>query len=184
LAPAANPIDDNFRPIAAQPLADVVHWLRKQTAPATVDKQRKEQRMTSMNPVGKQQVNKQIFLLHGLFLALAGSVQLLLEGVGHFGQLGPYATIFGNSPYTIGFVEAHGLALLIGLVLWRAGRMGPTVQDARLGMAVALLLGGANLLFWPSFVTFQMIAPGVVATLLHLAFLAGYLRWLYHHKNG
>jgi hypothetical protein len=28
----------NFRPIAAQPLADVVHWLRQQTAPATADK--------------------------------------------------------------------------------------------------------------------------------------------------
>lgn len=73
--------------------------------------------------------------------ALAGSVQLILEGVGHFGQLGPYATIFGNSPYTIGFVEAHGLALLVGLLLLRAGRMGPTVQDAWLGMAVAVIGG-------------------------------------------
>jgi hypothetical protein len=140
--------------------------------------------MASTKSADKPQGNQQIFLLHGLFLALAGSVQLILEGVGHFGQLGPYATSFGNSPYTIGFIEAHGLAILVGLLLLRAGRMGPTVQDAWLGMAVALLLGGANLLFWPSFVTFQMIVPGVVATLLHLAFLVGYLRWLRHHKNG
>ncbi|MEZ4735065.1 MAG: hypothetical protein R3E79_48840 [Caldilineaceae bacterium] len=140
--------------------------------------------MTTTKPADKPQVSKQIFLLHGLFLALAGGVQLILEGVGHFGRIGPYATIFGNSPYTIGFVEAHGLALLVGLLLLRAGRIGPTVQDAHLGLAVALLLGGANLLFWPSFVTFQMIAPGVVATMLHLVFLVSYLRWLRHHQNG
>ncbi|MCE7984354.1 MAG: hypothetical protein DYG89_24535 [Caldilinea sp. CFX5] len=126
-------------------------------------------------------MGKRLFTLHGLFLLLAGSVQLLLEGIGHFGQIGPYATLFGNSPYTIGFVEAHGLALLIGLVLWRAGHMGPTVQDAWLGTAVSLLLGGANLLFWPSFVAFDMVAPGVVATMFHLIFLVGYLRWLRYH---
>lgn len=112
-----------------------------------------------------------VMILDGLFLLLAGSVQIVLEFAGHFWHAGPHATIFGSSPYTIGFVEAHGLAALVGLLLFRAASGARTPFWYGFAVAVHLLLGGANLLFWDSFATFGLGNAGKAATLLHLLFI-------------
>lgn len=105
--------------------------------------------------------------LDGVFLLGVGLLQVALEVLGHFFGRGPYAAQFEHSPYTIGFFEAHGLAALIGILLLRA-RGRPDRRFWHLFAAgVHLLLGGANLLFWPSFVAFNFVAQGVVATAIH-----------------
>ena len=48
---------------------------------------------------------------------------------------------------TLGFVEAHGLAMLLAVVLLGAATA-PSPADHLLATAVHMLLGGANLLFW------------------------------------
>jgi len=61
-----------------------------------------------------------VLKLNGAFLILIGSLQMVFESLSHFAGLGPLSDRFMGSPYTIGFFEAHGLAVLMGLLLWRA----------------------------------------------------------------
>ena len=68
---------------------------------------------------------------------------------------------------TIGFVEAHGLAFIIGIRLWLA----PPLRIWHFtAAAVHVLLGTANLLFWQLFVSADMLAVGYVSTILHAGF--------------
>jgi hypothetical protein len=101
------------------------------------------------------------------FLLLAGTVQLVLETSSHFFHFRPFSQVFNNSPYTIGFFEAHGLAVLIGLLLLTRASKVPDVFWHKFAMAVHVLLGGANLLFWSSFTHFGLIPAGVITTFLH-----------------
>ena len=111
-------------------------------------------------------------LIDGGFLALVGTAQMTLELVGHHLGAGPFGRVFDHSPYTIGWVEAHGLAALDRCAVPRRRR---PRSDDRTGtaspLAVHLLLGGANLMFWSSFVTFGTVPLGMLATAVHLGFV-------------
>jgi hypothetical protein len=111
--------------------------------------------------------------LDGGFLLFAGGVALTLETLAHFFSVGPQRDAFGGRSWaTIGFFEAHGLAIILGVLLIRAAAS-PGRGDHRLAAAVHLLLGGANLLFWDdAFVRMGLVPVGVVTTALHLLFLA------------
>lgn len=126
------------------------------------------------------QRNRWLLRLDAFFLIGGGFVQMVMELLGHFQQMGIYGQIFANSPYTIGFFEAHGLATLIAiLVLSEQNR--PDLFWHRAMIAVHLLLGGANLLFWQSFVTFELVIAGTIATILHGCFVLGNLYSLYNN---
>lgn len=98
---------------------------------------------------------------------------MLSETVGHFFGVGPLAATRG-SPHTIGGFEAHGLAIIIAVLLLRA----TASVDRRLWHAVGLsthpLLGSANILFWTSFVQQGLVTVGIVTTALHAAFVAAH----------
>ncbi|WOS66023.1 hypothetical protein [Sinorhizobium fredii] len=72
----------------------------------------------------------------------------------------------------IGFIEAHGLAFILGVTLWRA-------ESARswyvVGVAVHLLLGTANLLFSQFFILTGTLAAGYLTTGLHGFFVFAHL---------
>lgn len=116
-------------------------------------------------------IRQLVLIFDGAFLLLAGSLQMAMEFAAHFWHTGPYATVFGSSPYTIGFVEAHGLATLISLLLVRAAFGEHNAFWHGFAGVVHLLLGGANLLFWDSFAAFGLVNTGKAATLLHLLFI-------------
>ncbi len=62
----------------------------------------------------------------GRFLVVAGLVQVVSEILSHYASTGLHDDTFAGSPYTIGFVEAHGLAALIGVsLLWAANQPNP-----------------------------------------------------------
>lgn len=109
-----------------------------------------------------------ILVANGLFLVVVGAVQMSFELLGHHFGIGPLAQAFAGSPYTIGFVEAHGLALIFGVLFLRAAA-GREIEPFWHGTAVVihLLLGGANLLFWQSFITFDLVPMGIAATAVH-----------------
>jgi hypothetical protein len=67
----------------------------------------------------------------------------------------------------IGFIEAHGLALIIGILLWRAE---PSRSWHLTGAAVHVLLGTANLVFWQIFIAADALLGGYVTTSLHWLF--------------
>lgn len=114
--------------------------------------------------------SKRTLIADVTFLGLAGTVQMVLEITGHFAGIGRHAERFYQSPYTIGFFEAHGLAIVIAAVLFM-DRSRSNDFWHRLLLLVHLLLGGANVLFWQSFVAFDFVVPGILATLLHLVFI-------------
>lgn len=112
-----------------------------------------------------------LLFINGCFLLVAGGSALVSELCAYFVDIGPEAAAFHLSPYAIGFVEAHGLAILTGLLLVRASRGSQKRFWHLHAILVHLLLGGANLLFWQSFVQFGYLPVGIITTILHSLFL-------------
>lgn len=95
---------------------------------------------------------------------------MLADALGHFLGVGPLAVTLG-SPYTIGSFEAHGLAVVLGALLLRAAGLADRRPWHAAGASIHVLLGGSNLLFWPSFAAMGVVPVGVVTTAFHLAFV-------------
>jgi hypothetical protein len=107
---------------------------------------------------------------NAVFLLAASTAGMISDLAGAFLLRGPVGLVLEKVPHAaIGFVEAHGLAFIIGVLLWRA-------EPARLwhgtAAAVHVLLGTSNLVFWPLFGFAGMLAVGYVTTVLHGAFAA------------
>jgi hypothetical protein len=117
---------------------------------------------------------KMILRANALYLgiaSIAAFILLDLRGI-VFGE-GPAAQLFGAAPHAaIGFVEAHGLAFILSVLLWHA----QPIRYAHLtAAAVMALLGVSNIVFWQIFTATGMTAAGVVLTSAHLAFAAAQL---------
>jgi hypothetical protein len=129
---------------------------------------------TEAIPDTTQRARRILIGINGTFLVLVGGVQVVSELLSYYAGAGIYAPVFRSSPYTIGWVENHGLALLIGLLFICVG-----VRDGRqfwsaFAIAVHVLLGTANLLFWSSFVHFDLVTMGIAATVAHGLFVAAH----------
>lgn len=98
---------------------------------------------------------------------------MLSELAGHFLGIGPLASTLG-SPHTIGGFEAHGLAVLIAVLLFRGSRSAESKQWHVFGFGTHLFLGTANILFWASFVQHGVVPVGIVTTILHGVFVVGH----------
>jgi hypothetical protein len=108
-----------------------------------------------------------ILRFHALYLglsAVAGLVFMDLAAV-RYGS-GPEATVISDAPFSaIGFIEAHGLALIISALFWRA----PVERAWHVaGVVTAALLGICNLSFWEIFVAADALSVGYLTTGLHL----------------
>lgn len=112
-----------------------------------------------------------IMLADGLFLVSMGAVGAVSDVVGSFWGIGPAASILIQLPAAgVGFLEAHGLAVISGVQLLRPPRESLFRQHA-VAVAVHVLLGTCNLLFWRLvFEAFGMLAMGYATTALHIAF--------------
>ena len=128
--------------------------------------------LTTDNPAADYStgIRTRIMIIDGVFLTLVGTAQVILELLAHFLGVGPYTAVFDRSAYTIGWVEAHGLAAMIGVVFLVVGARERRRFWHGFALAVHLLLGAANLLFWQSFVDFATTPLGVVGTLAHVLF--------------
>jgi hypothetical protein len=103
------------------------------------------------------------------FLTLAGGAGLVSDLNGAFTGRGPVGLILRGAPEAaLGFCEAHGLAVIIGLLFLRAE---PERRFHLAAAAVHLLLGVANVMFWQLFITGQALGVGYVTTLLHAVFV-------------
>ena len=125
-----------------------------------------------------------LLILNGLFLGLTGFAQMIFELLSHYRGVGPLGNIFTGTPYTIGFFEAHGFAVLTGLLVFWV-----MLKDMRpywhLYMAlVSLLLGGSNLLFWDSFAKVGLVSAGYIATAMHILFFLLQLYSFTVSRNG
>ena len=105
---------------------------------------------------------------NALYLLVAAAGGFVTDVRGAFFGAGPVGAIVAAAPHAaIGFIEAHGLAFIIGVLLWRAE---PARAWHLTAVAVHLLLGTANLVFWQIFIATDMLLMGYVTTGLHWAF--------------
>ena len=121
--------------------------------------------------------------LDGCFLILAGGAALITETLGHFLGIGPMALTV-ESPHTIGGFEAHGLAILIGVLLVRAAELSERRLWHVVGWSTHLFLGSANVLFWNSFVMQDLVPVGLVTTAFHVVFVAAQGACLWAGRRG
>jgi hypothetical protein len=106
---------------------------------------------------------------NAIFLLAASTGGFISDVRGIFIGLGPVGRVVAKAPDAgIGFIEAHGLAFILGILLWRA-------IPARIwhltAVAIHGLLGTANLVFWQLFIAADMLAVGYVTTALHWIFV-------------
>jgi hypothetical protein len=114
-------------------------------------------------------IRQGILRANAIFLLVAATSGFLTDVLGIFFSVGAQASITGSAPNAgIGFIEAHGLAFIIGVLLWRAAPMRLWHLTAA---GVHVLLGTANLVFWPIFVAADALWAGYVTTTLHWAFV-------------
>jgi hypothetical protein len=107
---------------------------------------------------------------NAVFLLVASAGGMFNDLIGAFLLRGPVGLVLEKAPHAaIGFVEAHGLAFIIGVLLWRARSLRLWHLTA---VAVHVLLGTSNLVFWPLFAFADMMMVGYVTTALHGLFAA------------
>ena len=105
---------------------------------------------------------------NAVFLLVASTWGLWADIAGAFFAIGPQRAIVGAAPHAaIGFVEAHGLAFIVGVLLWRAA---PLRSWHLTAAAVHVLLGTSNIVFWQIFVAADMLVGGYLTTSLHALF--------------
>ena len=104
------------------------------------------------------------------FLLVAGGLGFANDIRGVFFGEGPVATVVKLAPHTgIGFIEAHGLAFIIGALLLLSA---PERRWHLAAAATHLLLGASNISCWPFFAAADAMMVGYVSTALHIVFFA------------
>lgn len=93
---------------------------------------------------------------NALYLVAASTIAFLVEAMG--------VRIAG-----IGFVDAHELALIAGLLLWSAT---PRPCWHLAAAAVHVLFAAANLAHWQTFVSADIVPMGYATTFMHALFAA------------
>jgi hypothetical protein len=114
-------------------------------------------------------IRRMILRANALYIGGAALAGLVFDVRGYLFDVGPQGRILTDAPYAaIGFIEAHGLALILAVLLWRAA---PARSWHLTAMAMELLLGTANLVFWEIFVATDALVLGYVTTVLHWSFV-------------
>ena len=112
-----------------------------------------------------------LLTVNGAALALTGFMQATFDLSGYFFNKGPLGPSLHGNLDTLAFVETHGLAVLIGLLLI-IHRNAPGAFWHRIAAATHVLLGTANLMFWGAFERYDLVPMGIVATAMHIFFAA------------
>ena len=114
-------------------------------------------------------VRTAILRANAIYLFVASVGGLRSDVLGFFFASGTESQIAADAPHAgIGFMEAHGLAFILSILLWRAS---PLRSWHLTGAAIHTLLGTANLLFWQIFVAFDLLWLGYLTTSLHWLFV-------------
>ena len=114
-------------------------------------------------------VRQFILRANALYIGVAGFAGVIFDIRGALYGLGPQGRALANAPHAgIGFIEAHGLAVILAVLLWRAR---PDRAAHLTAVAVVALLGTANLAFWQAFVAMDALVMGYATTALHWTFV-------------
>ena len=113
--------------------------------------------------------SQKVLIVHGCFLMMLGCVVFLHALVGYQYSLGRFQFLSSNPIAAVGFLEAYGLAALIGLSLIFGSRAIPVRPWHLLGALTHLFLFGINVSFWDLYEPLGLSTVGWVATSAHVA---------------
>ncbi|HXD11129.1 MAG TPA: hypothetical protein VN653_13775 [Anaerolineales bacterium] len=118
---------------------------------------------------------KNLFRLNAGFLILIGGVFTVLDYVGFKTGAGPLGNLLKGNFLAVGALEAHGLALIIGILLLAYAARSVDVSWHLVGVGVHVLLGGSNLIFWAYFQQLGIVNQEIVVTVIHLLLVVAHL---------
>ncbi|HLO29185.1 MAG TPA: hypothetical protein VK249_08625 [Anaerolineales bacterium] len=107
-----------------------------------------------------------------ILLALFGLFGMTMDLLGYFAGVGAWKDMFFNNALAVGAVEAHGLAIILAVVLLRHAAIRDNAMWHLTAVTAHLLLGICNLVFWQVFVHVNVVPLGIVATAYHFVFAA------------
>lgn len=121
----------------------------------------------------KSQLGKLLVHFNAAFLVVASLGGFVTDLRGSFFGTGPEAVLLNQAPGAgIGMMEAHGLAFIIAMTILAVGY---GRHWHLMLMAIHLLLGTCNLMFWQFFIVSDTLTVGYVTTIAHWLFAAGHL---------
>lgn len=121
-----------------------------------------------------ERFGQRLLLVNGIALSAIALVAFLSDLAGAFLNIGGFASVLYRNDAAIGMTEAHGLAL-IGAVLLVANRKASGSRFNFAAAAMHLLLGSANLMFWPIYAEHGLLVMGYLTTAMHIVFFVAEL---------
>lgn len=118
---------------------------------------------------------KNLFRLNAAFLILMGGVFGVLDYLGFRMGSGPLGDLLKDNLLAIGMQEAHGLAFIIGLILFSYALRSTDTSWHLVGAGVHVLLGSSNLIFWGHFEEIGTVNPAIIVTAIHWLFVLTHL---------
>lgn len=122
---------------------------------------------------------------NAVFLACTGGIAAISDAVGHFWGTGPWGRTMYHEPLAISSFEAHLLALVLGVLLWRGAQREEKKAFHLLAAVTHFILGGSNMLFFQgAFGALGMVRFGVMITAVHVGFFLAQLAAATKISNG
>ena len=118
---------------------------------------------------------KNLFRINAGFLILIGGVFTVLDYVGFKTGAGPLGNLLKGNFLAVGALEAHGLALIVGILLLVYAARSVDISWHLVGIAVHVLLGGSNLIFWDHFRQLGIVNQEIIVTAVHFLFVLAHL---------
>ncbi len=115
--------------------------------------------------------NSHLLLVNGLILGGVALLQVSLDVLAYFTGLGLTGPALHGNLDAIGYTEAHGLAAILSLLFILRRKDGWAGWHG-VAAGTHLLLGTANIVFWPVFGKWDLVPMGIGATALHVVFFA------------
>jgi hypothetical protein len=113
------------------------------------------------------QLSRRVLLIHGGFLTALGALMCCAAVLGSRTGAGPFGFLQNNRVAAIGFIEAYGLAGLIGLGLILGAGTSPSWRWHTLGALVHGLLFMINISFWDLYAPMGLVFAGWASTIAH-----------------
>ena len=118
---------------------------------------------------------KNLFRLNAGFLVLVGGVFSVLDYIGFRSGAGPLGDMLKGNFLAVGALEAHGLAFILGLVMFNYALRSMDISWHLVAAGVHILLGGSNLIFWGHFQELGIVNQEIVITTIHGLFVLAHL---------
>jgi len=117
---------------------------------------------------------KRILRVNSIILGLFGAISFFVLDVrGIWFNSGPQTIVLRGMPAAgVGFLEAHGLAVILAIWFWRAGGAADPERAWHFTAAAThALLGACNITLWSIFVICDVLTLGYVSILVHCVFV-------------